>query len=121
MLKAGDGARPLVVGRQNECRRAAESHTNDETEDASEPASPFRLRVRGEHESPELSLTQGIAEPLANRPLDLARVGAKRSAPNRMDPNVDPKPGRVALVELGFHAGPILDQHSHLLRFKERP
>jgi hypothetical protein len=86
-----------MVGRQNERRHGSEPHTNDETEDAREPASPVRLRVRGEHQAVELSLTQGIAEPVANRPLDLARVGAKRSAPNRMDPNVDPKPGRVAL------------------------
>jgi hypothetical protein len=108
-----------MVGRQSERRGAAESHTTDESEDAREPTSPPRLRVRGEHQTRELSLTQGIAEPLANCPLDLARVGAKRSAPNRMDPNVDPKPGRVALVELSFHAGPILDEHSYLLRLCE--
>jgi hypothetical protein len=72
---------------------------------------PLRLRVRGEHEPVKLGLTQGVAEPIANQPLDLARLGAKRSAPSRMDPNVDPKPGRVTLVEHGFHACPILDQH----------
>jgi hypothetical protein len=70
---------------------------------------PLRLRVRGEHEPAKLSLTQGVAEPIANQPLDLARLGAKRSAP--MDPNVDPEPGRVTLVEHRFHARPILDQH----------
>jgi hypothetical protein len=110
-----------MVGRQSKRRHGSEPHTNDETEDAREPASPLRMRVRGKHQPLELSLTQGIAEPVANRPLDLARVGANRSAPNRMDPNVDPKPRRVALIELGFDARPILDQHSSSPSFQKRP
>jgi hypothetical protein len=110
-----------MVRCQNERRHGSEPHTTDEREDARKPASPLRLRVRGERQPLELSLTQGTAEPLANRPLDVARVGAKRSARDRMDPNVDPKPRRVALVELGFYARPILDQHVSSPSFQKRP
>ena len=59
----------------------------------------------------ELSLTQGVAKPLANRSLDLARLRAERSAPDRMDPNINPKLGRVALVEHSLYARPVLHKH----------
>jgi hypothetical protein len=106
-----------MVGRQNERRGATEPHTNEETEDAREPASPLRLLVRGEHQPLELSLTQGIVEPLAYRSLDLAGVRVQSADAHGMKPDVDLKTRRLAPIDLGFHAGIIADQHRLLLGF----
>jgi hypothetical protein len=100
-----------VVGRESDGRHGADPHTNDEGEDPTEPTSPLWLRVQGKHEPLELRVTQSVAKPFTHQALDLARLDAERSSPDRMDPNVDPKPGRVTLVEHRFHACPILHQH----------
>jgi hypothetical protein len=68
-----------------------------------------------------LSFTQSVAKRLADDLLHLARVGANRPAPDRMNANVDLQSRRVALVEHGFHACLILEHHVSSPSFQKEP
>src|SRR5271157_3064470 len=86
------------------------------------PRPRFRRRRRA-HEPLELDLGQNLAEPVANRALDFARVvGGHRSGEgSRTKRNFDQEPRRVALVDHGFESR-ILDQHRLTSSFmKEAP
>src|SRR5208337_1844426 len=75
------------------------------------PRSRFR-RLRRSGEPVELDLRENLAEPVANRALDFARVvgGHKSGQGIRTKRNFDQEPRRLALVDHRFQSR-ILDQH----------
>ncbi len=120
ILGRGDGGRPRVGGRQEERCGAAEPHTQEEAEDAREPASPLPLRVRAERLPLELSLTQGVAEPLA-----ISLAGSRPPRSQTIRPRSDGPECRSEALE-GSRSSSTAStlalsstNMSHLLRFKD--
>src|SRR5271166_6175389 len=101
--------------RQKKGRDTPERGAKHESKGPAGPSPRPRFRrLRRLGEPLELDLGESLAEPVANRALDFAEVVSVRGASEegRTKRNFDQEPRRVALVDFGFEACIILDQHS---------
>ena len=100
--------------RQKKGRDAADRGAEHEREGPAEPPPRPRFRrLRRPGEPLELDLRQNLAEPVADRALDFARVagGHGSGEGSRTKRNFDQEPRRLALVDHRFETRIILDQH----------
>ena len=93
--------------RQKKGRHAADRGAEHEDDGPAEPSPRPRFRrLRRPGEPLELDLRQNLAEPVANRALDFARVAGGRGSgeESRTKRNFDQEPRRLALVDHGFES-----------------